>query len=154
MWQYANSWRTGPDHHDNWDSTELIIEHNAGLSEYAGKQYLYNIPGIQYGAIWLMYRPNNRLEWYGFFNDWRPGIFDNILYKCCQYGIYYRAANMSILRYVQDRQIWSIALSLACGPWWHLHCWYQLILRTWATQRERLAYILKHCIVIFVFCRF
>jgi len=38
MWQYANSWRSGPDHHDNWDSTESIIEHNVGLSKYAGKQ--------------------------------------------------------------------------------------------------------------------
>ena len=38
MWQYANSWRTGPDHSDNWDSTERIIEHNVGLSKYAGNQ--------------------------------------------------------------------------------------------------------------------
>ena len=38
MWQYANSWRSGPDHSDNWDSTERIIEHNVGLSKYAGNQ--------------------------------------------------------------------------------------------------------------------
>ncbi|XP_065911762.1 uncharacterized protein [Dysidea avara] len=36
MWQYANSWRSGPDHHDSWDSTERIIEHNVGLGKYAG----------------------------------------------------------------------------------------------------------------------
>jgi len=40
MYQYANSWRSGPDHHDNWDSTEHIIEHNVGLSKYAGKFFL------------------------------------------------------------------------------------------------------------------
>jgi len=32
---YGNSWRTGGDHHDSWDSTGPIIEHNAGLSKYA-----------------------------------------------------------------------------------------------------------------------
>ena len=36
MRQYANSWRTGPDHHDEWDSTSGIIELNANLGEYAG----------------------------------------------------------------------------------------------------------------------
>ena len=33
----ANSWRTGPDHHDDWASTAGIIEHNAELGKYAGK---------------------------------------------------------------------------------------------------------------------
>jgi alpha-galactosidase len=33
---YGNSWRTGGDHKDNWKSTAEIIEHNAGLSKYAG----------------------------------------------------------------------------------------------------------------------
>ena len=36
MKQYANSWRTGPDHHDNWESTAAIIDHNADLGGYAG----------------------------------------------------------------------------------------------------------------------
>ena len=42
MWmgQYANSWRSGPDHHDSWDQptygTASIIEHNADLGKYAG----------------------------------------------------------------------------------------------------------------------
>lgn len=37
MAQYANSWRTGPDHHDNWGSTSGIIEINAeGKGKYAG----------------------------------------------------------------------------------------------------------------------
>ena len=36
MYQYANSWRTGPDHHDDWTSTAAIIEGNAELGDYAG----------------------------------------------------------------------------------------------------------------------
>ena len=36
MGQYANSWRSGPDHHDEWKSTASIIEHNADLGKYAG----------------------------------------------------------------------------------------------------------------------
>ena len=36
MAEYANSWRTGPDHHDNWESTSTIINHNADLGSYAG----------------------------------------------------------------------------------------------------------------------
>lgn len=36
MGQYANSWRSGPDHHDEWKSTAGIIEHNSGLGSYAG----------------------------------------------------------------------------------------------------------------------
>ena len=37
MGQYANSWRTGPDHHDDWDSTSKIIEINAeGKGKHAG----------------------------------------------------------------------------------------------------------------------
>ncbi|XP_065836434.1 uncharacterized protein [Oscarella lobularis] len=36
MKMYANSWRSGDDHADNWKSTAGIIEHNAGLSKYAG----------------------------------------------------------------------------------------------------------------------
>jgi alpha-galactosidase len=36
MGQYANSWRSGPDHRDDWTSTASIIEHNVGLSKYAG----------------------------------------------------------------------------------------------------------------------
>ncbi len=40
MGQYANSWRSGPDHHDSWDQrtygTASIIEHNADLGKYAG----------------------------------------------------------------------------------------------------------------------
>eukprot|EP01116_Phalansterium_solitarium_P022260 TRINITY_DN7289_c0_g1_i1.p1 TRINITY_DN7289_c0_g1~~TRINITY_DN7289_c0_g1_i1.p1 ORF type:complete len:410 (-),score=-64.28 TRINITY_DN7289_c0_g1_i1:80-1309(-) len=32
----TNTWRTGPDHHDNWDSTSSIIEINAELNRYAG----------------------------------------------------------------------------------------------------------------------
>ena len=41
MGQYANSWRSGPDHHDSWDQptygTASIIEHNADLGKYAGE---------------------------------------------------------------------------------------------------------------------
>jgi alpha-galactosidase len=36
MRQYANSWRSGGDHHDNWGSTASIIDHNANLGVYAG----------------------------------------------------------------------------------------------------------------------
>lgn len=36
MHMYANSWRSGPDHHDDWGSTSNIIEHNIGLGKYAG----------------------------------------------------------------------------------------------------------------------
>lgn len=36
MHQYANSWRTGPDHHDDWKTTSAIIEVNANLGQYAG----------------------------------------------------------------------------------------------------------------------
>lgn len=39
MYKYANSWRTGPDHHDDWKSTATIIEVNADLGEYAGIVY-------------------------------------------------------------------------------------------------------------------
>lgn len=35
MGTIANTWRTGPDHHDNWSSTAPIIEHNANLMAYA-----------------------------------------------------------------------------------------------------------------------
>ena len=34
---FFNSCEWGVDHHDSWDSTERIIEHNVGLSKYAGK---------------------------------------------------------------------------------------------------------------------
>ena len=37
MKQYTNSWRTGPDHHDTWESTSLVIEINANLGGYAGE---------------------------------------------------------------------------------------------------------------------
>ena len=36
MKQYANSWRSGPDHHDEWKSTADIIENNVGKGKYAG----------------------------------------------------------------------------------------------------------------------
>lgn len=36
MVQFANSWRSGPDHHDDWDSTASIIEVNADKGSYAG----------------------------------------------------------------------------------------------------------------------
>lgn len=35
MAEYANSWRSGPDHHDSWSSTADIIERNAHLGKYA-----------------------------------------------------------------------------------------------------------------------
>lgn len=35
MAEYANSWRSGPDHHDSWSSTSEIIERNANLGKYA-----------------------------------------------------------------------------------------------------------------------
>ena len=41
MSKYANSWRTGPDHHDEWTSTATIIELNAELGKYAGNTILY-----------------------------------------------------------------------------------------------------------------
>ncbi|XP_064390820.1 uncharacterized protein LOC135338698 [Halichondria panicea] len=34
MAQYANSWRSGPDHHDDWKSTSQIIEINADKGKY------------------------------------------------------------------------------------------------------------------------
>ncbi len=37
MAQFANSWRSGPDHHDDWDSTSKIIEVNADKGKYAGE---------------------------------------------------------------------------------------------------------------------
>ena len=37
MAEYANSWRSGPDHHDNWESTSKIIEVNADKAKYAGE---------------------------------------------------------------------------------------------------------------------
>ena len=36
MAQYANSWRSGPDHHDDWKSTSDIIEINSDKGKYAG----------------------------------------------------------------------------------------------------------------------
>ena len=36
MYQYANSWRIGPDHYDEWTSTAAIVEGNADLGDYAG----------------------------------------------------------------------------------------------------------------------
>ena len=39
MGQYANSWRTGPDHHDEWHSTAEIIEINSDKGKYAGTDY-------------------------------------------------------------------------------------------------------------------
>ena len=36
MAQYANSWRSGPDHHDEWKSTADIIERNSDKGKYAG----------------------------------------------------------------------------------------------------------------------
>ena len=36
MGEFANSWRTGPDHHDDWNSTARIIEINADKGKYAG----------------------------------------------------------------------------------------------------------------------
>ena len=36
MAQYANSWRSGPDHHDDWKSTASIIEINADKGKFAG----------------------------------------------------------------------------------------------------------------------
>ena len=59
MWmgQYANSWRSGPDHHNSWDQptygTASIIEHNADLGKYAGvlnfraSQNEYHISAIE-----------------------------------------------------------------------------------------------------------
>jgi alpha-galactosidase len=44
MYQYANSWRTGPDHHDDWTSTAVIIEVNAQLGTYAGPSKGWNDP--------------------------------------------------------------------------------------------------------------
>ena len=44
MHEYANSWRTGHDHHDNWDSTSGIIEINAELGVYPGKTESYSNP--------------------------------------------------------------------------------------------------------------
>ena len=36
MAAFANSWRSGPDHHDDWKSTASIIEVNADKGKYAG----------------------------------------------------------------------------------------------------------------------
>ncbi|XP_011402528.1 PREDICTED: alpha-galactosidase-like [Amphimedon queenslandica] len=44
MHQYANSWRTGPDHHDDWKTTSKIIELNADLGDYAGVGKGWNDP--------------------------------------------------------------------------------------------------------------
>ena len=41
MGQYANSWRSGPDHHDEWKSTADIIEQNSDKGKYAGR-YIYD----------------------------------------------------------------------------------------------------------------
>ena len=38
MAEYANSWRSGPDHLDNWKSTAKIIEINADKGKYAGER--------------------------------------------------------------------------------------------------------------------
>ena len=37
MRPYANAWRSGPDHHDKWLSTTLIIELNHARGVYAGQ---------------------------------------------------------------------------------------------------------------------
>ena len=47
MGKIANTWRTGPDHHDEWSSTAPIIEHNANLWTYAD-------PGAWNDADFLM----------------------------------------------------------------------------------------------------
>ena len=39
MGKFANSWRTGKDHHDDWNNTADIIEINANLSSFAGKRF-------------------------------------------------------------------------------------------------------------------
>ena len=46
MHWFANSWRTGPDHADNWYSTAIIIEINANKGMYAGRVD-YGFPELQ-----------------------------------------------------------------------------------------------------------
>jgi alpha-galactosidase len=36
MRPYANAWRSGPDHHDSWTSTSVVIEFNHNRGQYAG----------------------------------------------------------------------------------------------------------------------
>jgi len=45
MAQFANSWRSGPDHHDDWDSTSKIILNNIGKGKYAGEWLTPPFPG-------------------------------------------------------------------------------------------------------------
>ena len=47
MSQYANSWRSGPDHHDTWTSTATIIEVNAHLGKYAGSAGKHSIAHVE-----------------------------------------------------------------------------------------------------------
>lgn len=37
MRPYANAWRSGPDHHDEWNSTASIIELNHDRGAYTGQ---------------------------------------------------------------------------------------------------------------------
>jgi len=48
MAAYANSWRSGPDHHDDWKSTASIIEINADKGNYAGEaKHAGTLAGIE-----------------------------------------------------------------------------------------------------------
>lgn len=42
---YVNSWRTASDINDTWTSFERILDHQAGLSKYAGPGG-WNDPGM------------------------------------------------------------------------------------------------------------
>ena len=55
---YANSYRTGPDHHDRWASTATIIELNVGKGKYAGRYYTH----VTYVCVYVLLALDSCLE--------------------------------------------------------------------------------------------
>ena len=114
MYQYANSWRSGPDHHDNWDSTEHIIEHNVGLSKYAGKFFFekQNNGVTTYGTSGPT-KGWNDLDFIMTGGQVRFGNLD--LHVKSVLSLLDRVAKMIIARFVRVNLLSSTIQSLACG---------------------------------------
>lgn len=54
----GNSWRIGPDHHDNWDSLDEVIQILGAQAEH-GRPFRWNDPGSQAHPLNHVFRPVN-----------------------------------------------------------------------------------------------
>jgi len=102
MWmaQFANSWRSGPDHHDDWDSTSKIILNNIGKGKYAG-------PGGWNDFDFLM--TGGQVRWLSL------GHTPAILHADCSLSLCRAVTTTSHCYTVLDRLTWSTGQSLASG---------------------------------------